>query len=198
MNHSKSYLALRQSGAVIAVCGAIFLAGCAAPDYQTAPPGYPYPDAQAQPGQPMAQPDYRRRPNETLYEANVTSMRAVVAPGPQRCWIEREPVAQPRHNVPGAIAGGLIGGILGHQIGRGTGRDIATVGGAVAGAAVGSTVGRNNAPQTQDVQRCTTDTSAATEYWEVTYNFRGTTHYVQMTTPPGRTILVNGNGEPRI
>jgi uncharacterized protein YcfJ len=198
MHHFEHLLTLRQRGALLATLVAIGLAGCAAPAYETAPPNYPYPDAQAQPSQPMAQPDYRRRPNETLYEANVTSMRAVVAPGPQRCWIEREPVAQPRRNIPGAIAGGLIGGILGHQIGRGTGRDIATVGGAVAGAAVGSNVGRNNSPQTQEVQRCTTDTSAATEYWEVTYNFRGTTHYVQMTDPPGRTILVNGNGEPRI
>jgi uncharacterized protein YcfJ len=189
---------VRQSGALLAACGAIFLAGCAAPAYQTAPPGYPYPNTQVQPGQPMAQPDYRRRPNETLYEANVTSMRAVVAPGPQRCWIEREPVAQPSRNVPGAIVGGVIGGILGHQIGRGTGQDIATVGGAVAGAAVGSNVGRNGTAQTQDVQRCTTDTGAATEYWDVTYTFRGMSHQVQMTSPPGRTILVNGNGEPRI
>jgi uncharacterized protein YcfJ len=196
MHHFKSLLNLRQRGALVATLAAAVLAGCAAPDYQTAPPGYPYPDARAQPNQPMAQPDYRRRPNETLYEANVTSMRAVVGPGTQRCWIEREPVAQQR-NVPGAIAGGLIGGILGHQIGRGTGRDIATVGGAVAGAAVGSNVGRNE-PQMQDVQRCTTDSNAATEYWDVTYNFRGMTHHVQMTSPPGRTILVNGNGEPRI
>jgi uncharacterized protein YcfJ len=198
MHHFKNHLSPRQCGALTAALAAVVLAGCAAPAYQTAPPGYPYPDAQVQPGQPMAQPDYRRRPNETLYEANVTSMRAVVAPGPQRCWIEREPVAQPRANVPGAIAGGLIGGILGHQIGRGTGRDIATVGGAVAGAAVGSNVGRGNEPQMQDVQRCTTDSNAATEYWDVTYSFRGMTHSVQMTSPPGRTILVNGNGEPRI
>lgn len=198
MQHLKPFFTLRQSGAWVATCAAIaVLAGCAAPAYQTAPPGYPYPDANAQP-QPISQPDYRRRPNETLYEANVTSMRAVVAPGPQRCWIEREPVAQPRVNVPGAVVGGVIGGILGHQIGRGTGRDVATVGGAVAGAAVGSNVARNNAPQMQDVQRCTTDSSAATEYWDVTYNFRGVTHYVQMTSPPGRTILVNGDGEPRI
>lgn len=198
MLHFRPSLTLRQRGALIASLAAIGLAGCAAPEYRTAPPGYPYPEARVDPGQPVPQRDYRRRQNETLYEANVTSMRAVVGPAPQRCWIEREPVAQPRANVPGAIAGGLIGGILGHQIGRGSGRDVATVGGAVAGAAVGSNVGRNNAPQMQDVQRCTTDSSAATEYWDVTYNFRGVTHYVQMTSPPGRTLLVNGDGEPRI
>ncbi|QHE88998.1 glycine zipper 2TM domain-containing protein [Hydrogenophaga sp. BPS33] len=116
----------------------------------------------------------------------------------QRCWMEREEVER-RRSVPGAIVGGVIGGILGHQIGGGTGRDIATVGGAVAGAAVGSNVGRNNQPQTREVQRCTTvSDNTMPEYWDVTYTFRGVQHAVQMTSPPGRTILVNGNGEPRI
>jgi uncharacterized protein YcfJ len=66
----------------------------------------------------------------------------------------------------------------------------------VAGAAVGSNVGRNT--QTQEVQRCTSVNSGNTpEYWDVSYNFRGVQHHVQMTAPPGRTILVNGDGEPR-
>jgi uncharacterized protein YcfJ len=122
----------------------------------------------------------------------------------QRCWIEREElVQQPQRNVPGAIAGAVIGGILGHQIGNGSGRDLATVGGAVAGAAVGSNVGRNgfsNPPQTQDVQRCTpaANRGGQPDYWDVTYTFRGIGHRVQMTSQPGRTILVNGNGEPRV
>ena len=84
---------------------------------------------------PVASHDYRRRNDERLYEANVTSVRAVVGPPEQRCWIERERVAQDRGepNVPGAIAGAVIGGILGHQVGGGRGQDVATVGGAVAG-----------------------------------------------------------------
>jgi len=36
------------------------------------------------------------------------------------------------------------------------------------------------------------------DYYDVTYNFRGSEHRVQMTSPPGRTILVNQNGEPRV
>jgi hypothetical protein len=32
----------------------------------------------------------------------------------------------------------------------------------------------------------------------VTYVFRGLEHRVQMSAPPGATILVNGNGEPRM
>lgn len=77
--------------------------------------------------------DSRRRNGERLYEAPVTSVRAVVATPEQRCWVERERVGPNRgdsNNVPAAIAGALIGGILGHQVGGGSGRDIATAGGA--------------------------------------------------------------------
>lgn len=180
------------AGAAVAVLG---LAGCGSPppagNQAYPPPVYQNPSA----GQPVAR-DYSRRANEPLYEVPVSSSRAVYGPGGQRCWIEREEVER-RRSVPGAIVGGVIGGILGHQIGGGTGRDIATVGGAVAGAAVGSNVGRNN-PQTQDVQRCTNVSDGAPDYWDVSYVFQGVQHHVQMTQAPGRTILVNGNGEPRI
>ena len=150
--------------------------------------------------------DNRKRRDERLYEANVTSVRAVVGTPEQRCWVEREAVAPPRDNrgspnVGGAIAGALIGGILGHQVGGGTGKDLATIGGAVGGAALGANVGRNSAGQavaSQDVQRCASQPSQARpEYWDVTYTFRGQEHRVQMTAPPGATITVNEQGEPR-
>ena len=51
---------------------------------------------------------------------------------------------------------------------------------------------------TRDVQRCTNVSSGRPEYWDVTYNFRGAEHRVQMTAPPGPTILVNRQGEPRV
>jgi uncharacterized protein YcfJ len=152
---------------------------------------------------PIAAPDYRRRDNERLYEVNVTSVRAVVGTPEQRCWVEREQVVQDRGsaNVPGAIAGAIIGGILGHQIGDGTGKDVATAGGAVAGAAIGANVGRNGSGQqasTQDVQRCeSVPSQAQPQYWDVTYNFRGLEHRIQMTAPPGPTVTVNERGEPR-
>jgi outer membrane lipoprotein SlyB len=84
--------------------------------------------------------DARRRNQEKVFEAQVTSVRAVVGQPEQRCWIEREQVDQERRsaNVPAAIAGALIGGILGHQVGSGRGNDVATAGGAIAGAAVGA------------------------------------------------------------
>ena len=144
--------------------------------------------------------DSRRRAGERLYEANVTSARAVLATSGQRCWVEREQVSQDRGsaNVPGAIAGAIIGGILGHQVGGGRGQDIATAGGAVAGAAVGANVGRNGQPTTQDVQRCEdVPGGAQPAYWDVTYDFRGQGHRVQMATAPSNTITVNEQGEPR-
>ncbi|MDQ3027855.1 MAG: beta/gamma crystallin-related protein [Pseudomonadota bacterium] len=147
--------------------------------------------------------DSRRRKNEQLYQADVRSVRAVVGRPEQRCWVEREQVSQGRGdtNVGGAIAGAVIGGILGHQVGGGRGKDLATAGGAVAGAAVGANVGRDGAVQSgysQDVRRCeNVPSQAQPSYWDVVYNFRGQEHRIQMASPPGRTVTVNGRGEPR-
>jgi uncharacterized protein YcfJ len=150
---------------------------------------------------PLVQEDYRRRGRERIYEAEVTSVRAVLGAPEQRCWVEREEFARERGNanIPAAIAGAVIGGILGHQVGGGRGQDLATAGGVVAGAAIGSNVGRNGSSRYgQDVQRCTTvPNQGAPEYYDVTYNFRGQEHRVQMAVAPGRTVRVNAQGEPR-
>lgn len=149
---------------------------------------------------PISEPIYdnRRRNNERLFEADVTSVRAVIGRSEQRCWIEREQVGQSGNtNVPGAILGAVIGGVLGHQIGGGRGQDIATAGGAVAGAAFGSNTGAGRG-YSQDVQRCEdASNQGQPTYWDVTYNFRGQEHRMQMSYPPGRTITVNRQGEPR-
>lgn len=145
--------------------------------------------------------DYRRRNSERLYEANVTSARAVVAAAGQRCWVEQEQVPQGQRglSVPGAVIGAVVGGILGHQIGDGN--KIATVGGAAAGGALGANVprivGAQQQGQTRDVQKCASVPSTTPTYWDVTYNFRGQDHRVQMTTQPGATVTVNAQGEPR-
>jgi uncharacterized protein YcfJ len=151
---------------------------------------------------PMPVYDNQRRVGEALYQAQISSVRAVVGTPEQRCWTEQVQVEPKRSgpNVPIAIAGALLGGILGHQVGGGTGKDIATVGGAVAGGYVGSNVGRNNGQATtQDVQRCTTTPAANTpSYWDVTYNFEGIEHRIQTAAPPtGPTLTVNAQGEPR-
>lgn len=205
MTRTRSSLFFRSSGRAAAGWSLLVLAGCATQPppvstvYTPAPvlaPVYTPPSA------PL--PDYRRRSNEALYQAPVMSVRAVMGEPQQRCWLEREEVVQaPRpSNVPGAIVGGILGGILGHQIGSGSGRDLARIGGAVAGAAIGSGIGSDrypDTPLTQDVQRCASiPGSAVPAYWDVTYIFQDITHRLQLTDPPGRTIWVNAQGEPRI
>ena len=163
------------------------------------PPGYNGPPSHAYNVPPAYV--YNRQSDERVYEAPVTSVRAVVGPPEQRCWVERQEVVENRSgpNVPGAIVGAVIGGVLGHQVGGGRGQDVATAGGAVAGAAIGSNVGRGGGQvYSQDVQRCANvSRDYRPEYWDITYNFRGIEHRVQMSAPPGPTIAVNGDGEPR-
>jgi len=151
---------------------------------------------------PVAGQDFRRRRDERVFDAPVTSVRAVVGPPEQRCWVERAevPAERSKPSVPGAVVGAVLGGILGHQIGGGKGQDLATAGGAVAGGVVGANVGGRvgGAPaQVQDVKRCENVPQAAPSFWDVTYTFRGVEHRVQVTAPPGPTISVNERGEPR-
>lgn len=156
--------------------------------------------------EPLAAPnyEYRRRPQERTFNARVTSVHAVVGPPEQRCWVEREQVAQSERrgpNVGGAVAGAIIGGILGHQIGSGRGNDVATVGGAVVGGAIGANAGRGRDDGDhgygRDVRHCETAAQGAPDYWDVTYKYRGVDHRVQMSAPPGDSIPVNRDGEPR-
>jgi len=87
-------------------------------------------------------------------------------------------------------------------VGGGSGKDLATGVGVVAGAAIGSNSGRGEGGQqvvtTQNVERCASNPGQArAAYWDVTYNFRGIEHRVQMNKAPGRTLTVNEQGEPR-
>lgn len=148
---------------------------------------------------PVADYDYRPRRDERLFEANVTSVRAVIGAAEQRCWVEREqiPVERRTLNVPGLAVGAVIGGIIGHEIGDG--RRAGTVGGAVAGGAIGANIGGSGSNElvTRDVQRCASVPNQRPTYYDVIYNFRGVEHRVQMITNPGPTITVNARGEPR-
>jgi uncharacterized protein YcfJ len=153
---------------------------------------------------PVAVGDYGRRQFEQTYEASITSVRAVVEDAGERCWVEQEQVAPEgrQTNVPGALIGAVIGGVLGHQVGGGRGQDLATGVGVVAGAVIGANSGGLGGRQqttTQDVRRCSAvPGQGRPAYWDVTYNFRGTEHRMQMTKPPGATVTVNERGEPRV
>lgn len=144
---------------------------------------------------------WTRRSGEKLYEVQVLSARAVMGPPEQRCWVERERLVVDRGdpNVGGALAGALIGGVIGHQIGAGHGRDLATGVGVVTGAAIGANVNREgDRVVARPVERCAHVPGARPAYWDVTYQFHGEQHTVQMTQAPGPTIIVNGRGEPRV
>ena len=70
---------------------------------------------------------------------------------------------------------------------------------AVCVGAIGANVGRGGTQvYSQDVQRCArVDRAARPAYWDVTYRFHGVLHRAQLASPPGPTITVNLNGEPR-
>ena len=144
---------------------------------------------------------YYPRPNERLFQAEVTSVRAVYERRDRRCWNESK-VERRRDepNVGGAVVGGIIGGILGHQVGDGSGQTAATIGGAVAGAALGSKAGRDRdhgRGYERGMARCDDRGRDQPDYFDVSYEFRGVEHWVRMNRPPRRTITVNGRGEPR-
>lgn len=147
---------------------------------------------------PLPAYDYRRRPREELTEVRVTSARAMYGSPNERCWTEHDyNSGSSSGNVGGALAGAIIGGILGHQVGGGRGKDAATAAGVLAGAAIGSKSGGGDS-YGREYERCQTTYSGRPAYWEVTYDFRGREYRVQMSRPPGRTILVNSNGDPRL
>ena len=104
----------------------------------------------------------------------------------------------------GALIGAVVGGLLGNTIGHGMGRAAATGVGVVAGAAVGDNVeGRNY--QGQAVQQCATQTTYEnrTVGYNVTYEYAGRQHTVQMPYDPGPTVPlqvspVGANGGPPV
>ena len=166
------------------------------PQYEQPRPVYTPPPAVVYEAPPPA-PVYQQ---PAFFDVPVTSARAVVGPPSQRCWVEREQVAQPRGGEPnlgGAVIGGIVGGLLGHQVGGGTGKDVATAGGAIAGAVVGANVNRGGVGyENRDVQRCQTVTNAQPAYWDVTYSYRGVEHRVQTAAAPGPVIRVDTQGTP--
>jgi hypothetical protein len=134
--------------------------------------------------------DSRPRKDETLFQAEVVAVRAVYGAPQQRCWIEREQASEP-------AVGAVVGAVLGHQVGSGRGKDVSNA----AGAALGYNIARDAAGETvatRDVRKCARAPGPGKpEYWDVTYVFKGREHYMQTSSPPGRTVTVNQRGDPR-
>jgi len=98
-------------------------------------------------------------------------------------------VVQQPNSGAGAVLGAIAGGVLGNQIGHGAGRAVATGVGMVAGAGVGNSI-EGSAGYVQNVQNCTTQTfyENRTVAYNVTYEYGGTEHTVQLPQDPGATI----------
>jgi uncharacterized protein YcfJ len=146
--------------------------------------------------QPLPAYDWRRRPQEYVEAVPIESVHVVYSAPQQQCWVEQS-AAPANARTGGALVGGLIGGIIGHQVGDNGHREGSTAGGAIAGAVIGSQLARG-AEQPQAVTRCTSVPSQAPDHYDVSYWYHGVRHHVQTTLPPGQTILVNRDGEPRL
>ena len=98
-------------------------------------------------------------------------------------------VVQQPNSGAGAVLGAIAGGVLGNQIGHGAGRAVATGVGMVGGAAVGNSI-EGSGSYVQNVQQCTTQTfyENRTVAYNVTYEYAGQEHSVQLPYDPGATI----------
>jgi hypothetical protein len=107
----------------------------------------------------------------------------------QVCHQQPMVMEQPRTGGVGSVIGAVAGGLLGNTIGHGSGRAAATVIGAVTGAVVGDNV-EGRPAYAQNVQQCTTQTfyENRTVAYNVTYEYAGQQHTVQMPHDPGPTI----------
>ena len=92
----------------------------------------------------------------------------------------------------GAVMGGVAGGAIGNQIGHGSGRAAATAIGIIGGAMLGNQIEGPGSPNTQTVQRCTTQTGYETRTvgHNVTYEYAGKQYSVQMPYDPGKWLPV--------
>ncbi len=97
-------------------------------------------------------------------------------------------VVQRQPSGVGALVGAIAGAAIGNTIGHGGGRAAAIGLGAVGGAAVGNSVEGNQAYVAGPL--CTTETAYEnrTVAWNVTYEYNGRQHTVQMPYDPGPTI----------
>lgn len=90
----------------------------------------------------------------------------------------------------GAAIGAIAGGALGNAVGQGGGRAAATVLGIIGGAMVGDRIESPNPEQSQNVQRCTTQTVLENRVvaYQVVYEYAGKQYAAQLPQDPGPQV----------
>ncbi len=109
---------------------------------------------------------------------------------PRQVCTTDQVTVQPSKSGAGAAMGAIAGGALGNAVGDGSGRTIATILGFVGGAMLGDRIEGAPAAQTQNVQRCSTQTfyENRTVGYNVIYEYAGRQYTVQLPNDPGPTI----------
>ena len=115
-------------------------------------------------------------------------MQQVTVPR-QVCGNELVPVPSQKSGA-GALLGGIAGGAVGNAVGQGGGRAAATLLGVFGGAILGDRIEGQGAPQSQLVQRCTTQTVVENRvtYYQVVYEYAGKQYAAQLPYDPGPQI----------
>jgi uncharacterized protein YcfJ len=105
------------------------------------------------------------------------------------CTTEQVSVQQPKSGA-GALMGAIAGGAMGNAVGGGGGKAAATMIGIMGGAILGDNIEGQPMAQTQNVQRCSTQTFFENRIvaYNVVYEYAGKQYSVQMPNDPGSTV----------
>jgi uncharacterized protein YcfJ len=109
---------------------------------------------------------------------------------PRQVCSQQQVQVQGQKSGGGALMGAVAGGAIGNSLGGGEGKAIATFIGLIGGAMLGDRIEGGGAPQTQNVQNCTTQSfyENRTTAYNVVYDFNGRQYSVQMPQDPGPTV----------
>jgi uncharacterized protein YcfJ len=105
------------------------------------------------------------------------------------CATEQVAVQAPKSGA-GALMGAIAGGAMGNAVGGGGGKAAATMIGIMGGAIVGDNIEGAPMAQTQNIQRCGTQTfyENRTVAYNVVYEYAGKQYSVQMPNDPGPSV----------
>ena len=107
---------------------------------------------------------------------------------PRQVCTQQQVTTQSQKSGAGALMGAIAGGTVGHAIGRGDG--LGTAIGMFGGAILGDKIEGAPAPETKNVQTCSTQNfyENRTVAYNVTYEYAGKQYMVQMPQDPGPSV----------